>query len=241
MNKLRKLQKKAGGQITLFHATSSQAFEKMVELGEIMPSGYTGVTSNGLFLPEDVEEQPSGDENAVYLANEEYALIPYYEKAIQKTHDDKNKPNIGITLEVYVDEDALAPDYDDLSIDMEKENPTTQEIKDELLVDDDSFFNPHWKQSLERINQVVHKGPISIDRVKSVQFDFNNFEAGNFLSGFDYDELMEIFEENDIRSKKPYSVDQAYNTLQSLYRVISAGEETKDVTSRLRKVQIKKG
>lgn len=235
---MNRLKKKAWGQVgPLFHATSSQAFTEMVEAGQITPGGYIGVTSNGLNTNPDEDLQPSGDENGVYLGTMD-VMNYYYENAVEGTHLITKYPNFAVLLEVEVDEDALGPDYDDLSINMSQENPTIQQIQEEMFINND----PYWKQSLDSIDQVVHKGPISIDRVKSVEFIFKAIKNGDYLSDESKDDMIEIFRENDIYHSSKYSVNEAYSTIQQFYRVLdSVHSEQTQVANRLKKVQIKKG
>lgn len=208
---IKRLKKKAWEKITLYHATSSQALLKIVQDGQILPGGYIDQTSNGIMNPNN-ELIPSGEQGGVYLGDE-HVMFYYYDGAINNTHEDITKPNIPVRLTVEVDTDALIPDYDDLSIDLDMENPSISDIKNNLLTGND----PLWKQSLDRLGQVIHLGPIDVSAIKSVQFILSHFIPGSVLESRDKMSNIRLFAECGIRAKVDMSLNDAIDALHLLY------------------------
>lgn len=155
---MKRLRRKAGGTLDLYHTTSSQVLEKINESGSILPSSNTGITSNGF------NGQPSLNENGVYLCNDEYVLNQYRENAVNETVFNKEIPNISVDLQVTIDTNNLLPDYDDMVILLE--DPQNREELDNLFEDN----VPRWQTSLDEIEQCVHNGPIGIDKITGVKF-----------------------------------------------------------------------
>ncbi|AEO93492.1 gp233 [Bacillus phage G] len=166
MTRLLKLKKLASGKIELFHTTSSQVLQKIKESGSLLPSGETGVVSNGLESENiPVEERtPSGNLNGIYLGSNEDVLNYYREKVVDATQFDKNMPNVPVDLKIETDTSNLVPDYDDMVVLL---NDPDDEEELESLFDDNT---PRWQTSIDEIEQVVHEGPIPVSDITGVRF-----------------------------------------------------------------------
>lgn len=147
-------------------------------------------------------DMPSGDGNGVYLSNDQHDSNNYKKEAVNSNNVDKSIPNFGMILMIEVQTDALSPDYDDLAeLDME--------------LDKDSE-TPLWKQSLDKLDQCTHNGPISVDSIISVRLDSYNMNLGDKFSN---EEDFMSFAENvtDInRMDTDISAEEAYNLLNNL-------------------------
>lgn len=212
ISRLRRLVKKSGETIILYHATSSQALLQMYEDGEIFPSGYVDVFSNGDGLggesPESYGVYLYGDQIHNYLKNQ------YLNNAVANNYPNKELPNFAVELQIEVDVDALDPDDKDYKYFVDR-----GEYDDNI---------EKWKQSLNRIGQVVHYGPISIDNVKYVTILSNGFEYGEILDKYfnepnpkfkDEDEQYEAFQEfffSKINFNETYTLNEAISRLKEL-------------------------
>lgn len=214
---IKRLKKKSWSKVTLYHATSSQILLNIINDGQIMPGGYIDQTSNGAYLGAD----SSGQQDGVYLCNDS-ELYLYYLGAVVKSHFDKSKPNIPVTLKVQVDTDALIPDWDDWSgQDADKESNV-----------------PMWKQCLDQIGQVVHVGPISMSSIEAIYFAENELiEVGTQLESIMSESDAEKFIKNNLPFGQELKLNEAVNALQYLYSLIEqkASQHTASSKNRLKK------
>lgn len=130
--------------VNLYHATSSQVLQKIMDEGEFAPPSASGLTSNGLGF------NSSSEGDGIYLADTDDHLSIYIDGAIDNGTFNKNLPNCGVIIELYADSDNLIADKDDYK--------------------GDNSDTATWQESLEDCNQVVHKGGIQANQIKSITF-----------------------------------------------------------------------
>lgn len=193
ISRLRKIRKQASETITLYHTTSSQVLMQIYEDKQILPSGYVDTFANG-----DGFGNPSPEENAVYLYREDiekHLKSLYQSNAVFNTHFNEDLPNFSVNLEIEVEIEYLGPDYKDYNYFYNGEFENEDE---------------KWKESLDKIQQVVHYGPISIDNIKSVTILSNNIVFGNILE----DLIDNYFVEDNPKFKDD---DEAYQAFQDFF------------------------
>lgn len=136
--------------VNLYHATSSQVLQKIMDEGSLAPPSESGLTSNGLGL--GLGLNPSSEDGGIYLADigDDLFLSTYMKGAIDNGIFNKNLPNCGVIIELYADSDNLIADKDDYK--------------------GDNADTATWQESLEKCNQVVHKGDIPASQIKSITF-----------------------------------------------------------------------
>lgn len=172
-----------GGHMKVYDLAGNNPENNYMKTIEFLLNAKEGVgTSNTVFSKElsdyidqrlnennDMNEQievsisnPSHNEIGVYLSNDQDDPEDYMSQSLN-ANSDANLPNFGITLKISVQTDALVPDYDDL-------DANTQFSSD----------NPLWRQSLDKIGQVVHNGPIDVSNITSVKITTNTgaYEVG---------------------------------------------------------------
>ena len=130
--------------VNLYHATSSQVLQKIMDEGMFAPPSDSGLSSNGLGF------DASSEDDGIYLADTDDHLSIYIDGAIDNGTFNKNLPNCGVIIELYADSDNLIADKDDYK--GENADAAT------------------WQDSLEDCNQVVHKGGIQANQIKSITF-----------------------------------------------------------------------
>lgn len=144
-------------------------------------------------------EKPSGNENGVYLTLDQQDAYQYRYSAIA-SNNDKSIPNFGVRLTIEVQTDALSPDYDDLT-----------ELEVEL---DKDSKQPLWKQSLDKINQCLHNGPIDIGSVTAVEISDEVIDCGQKFEEKEQ-EFLE-FTSNIVRLDTDISISEAIDSLKRL-------------------------
>jgi hypothetical protein len=94
------------------------------------------------------EAKPSGNQNGVYLTEDEDDSRTYALSAVDNSPDN-SIPNFGIRLLIDVTSDRLLPDLDDSDV-------------------DPSSDIPEWEQTLNDVGQVVYEGAIPVSLIKGV-------------------------------------------------------------------------
>ena len=216
ISRLRKLRKKAWGTITLYHGTTSEALLGVIESGFTYPGGYIDKTTNGTTdYDKNGERVPSLAQDGVYLCSEDELYFYLRESTSNSSVPSDLKVIIGTAFKVQVETDALMPDYDDLTGGYSKE--WVEKAKEKLKQKGE---NPeeYWRQSLNRIGQVVHAGPIPVSSIEGVMFSRNMKTDGSVSNS----EVDEIFEEVGLQYDTWMSFDEVVPKIKQFYDKIKS-------------------
>lgn len=171
--------KKAAGRIKLCHVTSAQTLLKIADSGQIMPSGYTGNSVN-IYTTNKKQQSSGTDQGGVYLLKDGSGLAEIFGDNSTAKSSDGIYPNFPVVLEVYVDTDALTPDYDDINnmhANQEYDTYDTKGLKNVLDQNSKLDTEEYWKKSLDVVGHVVHQGPIDVSDIQNVQLDVKHYNV----------------------------------------------------------------
>lgn len=255
MNRLRK--KKAAGRIKLYHVTSAQTLLKIADDGQVMPSGYTGSAVN-VYTNNEGNQTNGSDQGGVYLLSESSQLSEIFGDNVTFKSSDGVYPNFPVVLEVYVDTDALTPDYDDVNnfhADKAYDAYDTKNLKNVMDEKSQLETDEYWKKSLDIVGHVVHQGPISTSDIQKVifQINFYNIYEGTKLSslindpsqGISEDFIPSFYEdEYGITQGNGLSFSDAVKSIEALFKEIddlqtmqqNTQENTASIKNRLKKL-----
>ena len=180
--------------VNLYHATSSQVLQKIMDEGAFTPPSDSGLTSNGRG-----RFGSSSEEGGIYLSDigDDSWLSSYMRGAINNGIFNKNLPNCGVIIELYADSDNLIADKDDYK--------------------GDNADTATWQESLEGCNQVVHKGGIPASQIKSITFK-DPVKMGSYFDPKDGPVVEMVAIRRKLVNGKKLSLQEAGELLNSIHR-----------------------